>query len=242
MKLNELKLRKKAIYFLCASMTISSMVFTGCSKEGEEINKKDVKIETNANEKNSQKENVKNTGEKVNIEKNSSENGNIKKQDANSKKMFLKKELGKNAKADFATKWKNSKNNKFSACIEGKGPDAEEEGVGKIYIRNLDNKSKWALEIDQDEQKSTPKYIEWFDNNNLMVIIGGAHGTVSQGGNLYKVNIETGQATEIYNTKDNKKQVISASKKGDKINLQILVYKNDDLIESHKETKTITVK
>ena len=240
MKLNRLKLTRTVVYCLCASMTISSIMFMGCSKKGEEINKKDVKIETNANKKDSEKENGNNTQENVSIKKESAKKANIKEE--NSKKMFLKKELGKNSKPTFATKWKNSSNNKFSACIEGKGADALEEGVGQIYIKNLENQSKWALELDQDKQKNTPKYIEWFDDNNLMVIISGAHGTVSQGGNLYKVNIETGQATELYNTKDNKKQVIHAVKKGDKIEVQILVYEDDDLLESHEETKTIIVK
>ena len=240
MKLNRLKLRRKAIYCLCASMTISSIMFMGCSKKGEEVNKKDVKIETNTNKKDSEKGNVKNNEEKVSVEKKAEQKPNVK--EDNSKKMFLKKELGKNSKPTFATKWKNSDNKKFSACIEGKGENALEEGVGKIYIKNLKDQSKWELDLDQDQQKNTPKYIEWFDDNNLMVVVSRAHGTVSQGGILYKVNIETGQATELYNTKDNKKQVVYAVKKGDKIDVQILVYEDDDLLESHEETKTITVK
>lgn len=241
MKLNRLKLRKKAIYCLCTSIAISSTIFTGCSSKGKQVNKEDIKIETN-NKKDSLKEHVKNQEETVNMGKESSESLNIKKQGINSTKMFLKRELGKSSKTKFATEWKNCENNRFSACIEGKGPDAGEEGVGQIYIKDLQNQSRWALELDQDQQKNTPKYIEWFDNNNLMVIISKAHGTVSQGGNLYKVNIKTGQATELYNTKDNRKQVINAVKKGHKIELQVLIYEDDELLKSHKETKTIIVK
>lgn len=238
MKLNNLSLRKKIICCLCASITLSSVTFMGCSKKHEEKNKKNIKIETETNKRNIEKENKSNI--KENEEKKPSKETSVKKEEG--KKMFLKKELGKSAKPTFSTKWKNSNDNKFSACIEGKGIDALEEGVGKIYIKDLENKSQWELELDEENKKHTPKYIDWFDNENLMVVVSGAHGTVSQGGNLYKVNIKTGQATELYNTKDLKKQVIYAAKKGDKIELQLMIYEDDNFLESHVEPKTITVK
>ncbi|KEI03874.1 hypothetical protein ADU80_09380 [Clostridium botulinum] len=244
MKFNIISLKKKTIYSLCALMTISAIGVTGCSSSKDDIKKQDISMETNKQEDINKNENKKDNIKEV--KPNKQQRPSDKKSTNKSKGIidmkFIKKKINEKTEPKFSTKWKEAGKNKISACIEGKGPDAEEEGVGEIYIKNLKNKEMWALNLSQKQQKDTPKYIEWFDDNNLMVIIGSAHGTVSQGGNLYKVNVNTGETTEIYNTKDKKRQVLSAKLNGDKLNLNILVYENDDLLDSHKESKTINIK
>ncbi|KGM93953.1 hypothetical protein ADU90_09355 [Clostridium botulinum] len=244
MKFNITSVKKKTVYSLCALMTISAIGFSGCSNSKDEVKKQDVSMETNKQENINKNENIKDDTKqlKPNKQQKSSDKNSTNKSKAISDMKFIKKKINEKIEPKFATKWKEASKNKISACIEGKGPDAEEEGVGEIYIKNLKSKEMWSLNLSQKQQKDTPKYIEWFDDNNLMVIIGSAHGTVSQGGNLYKVNVNTGETTEIYNTKDKKRQVLSVKRNVDKLNLNILVYENDDLLNSHKESKTINIK
>ncbi|CAG7838829.1 hypothetical protein Z959_07155 [Clostridium novyi B str. ATCC 27606] len=242
MKFNITNLKKKRVYSLCALMTIFAVGFTGCSSSKKNVKKQDFSMETNKQENINNNENIKDEIKQVKPNKQQKPLG--KDLTSESKEIsdikFIRKKINEKTEPKFSTSWKKS--SKVSACIEGKGPDAEEEGVGEIYIKNLKNKEMWSLNLFQKQQKDTPKYIEWFDDNNLMVIIGNAHGTVSQGGNLYKLDINTGETTEIYNTKDKKKQVLSVKRHGDKLNLNILVYENDELLDSHKESKTIYIK
>lgn len=41
----------------------------------------------------------------------------------------------------FNTSWKYSPNNKYSVCIEGKGENAVEEGMGTIILKDKDKMS-----------------------------------------------------------------------------------------------------
>lgn len=239
--------RKKICYVLSLFLTFSALSFVGCSKKEDvkeqktiQSNKKEEVSNDNLNEK-LNNENKVSKEDKVNEEDKENSNKKSTKSDKNIKK-FTKHKLEKNVEPQFSTKWNKSINKKLSACIEGKGPEAEEEGIGKIYIKDSVTSEKWSLEISTDNNQDSPKFIEWLDDENMMVVVGKGYGTVDLGGNLYKVNAKTAETTLIYDTKEQKKQVISAKKVNDKLELQILVYHDDDFIKSHTEKKTINIK
>lgn len=89
-------------------------------------------------------------------------------------------------------------------------PD-EWETVGDIYLKDT-VQNKWTrLELDQlvrremwnnqepAETLYTPKKkILWLNNEEFLTIVGYAHGTVSTGGDLLKVNRVTGKAEMMY--------------------------------------------
>ncbi|WP_055668791.1 DUF4652 domain-containing protein [Desnuesiella massiliensis] len=151
---------------------------------------------------------------------------------------FTKTEVKFTLEPEFATKWKASVDNRFNACIEGKGPEASEEGIGDVIVKDNQLKKAWKFSILNKNTQDTPKYLEWADNNNLFIIVGLAHGTVSQGGNVYALNIDNGKSTLVYETQSSKEQVKSLANKNNSLDLNLVVYDNN-MNNYHEEMKII---
>lgn len=150
---------------------------------------------------------------------------------------FIKKKLSNNMKINFNTPWQSSGNKEYSASIEGKGEEALEEGQGKIIVKG--HNEVYSFELVNNPKKS-PKFIEWADNKNLLVIIGESRGTVSKGGNLYILNVDTGKTRILLQTSSNKQQIMSIKKEGNKLSLRVNVYDDDIYNKSHVENWTIS--
>lgn len=243
--------RKCITLSLCILFMTTAVNLAGCSKKTEaqrnekvESNKEVDKIETNIDvgEKEKDKDKDKGKDKKENIQQKEviEEKDNIP--EKSDKVKFTKQQLDKNVQPEFATSWINSPNKKISLCIEGRGPDASEEGLGKIYAKDLSNGEKWSLEIMPSEEQNTPKFIQWIDDENVISIVGLGYGTVAIGGNLYKINVKTGEATVLYDTKTPKVQVISAKEASNKIEIQLLVYDDNEFTKTHTEKKVINLK
>lgn len=127
-------------------------------------------------------------------------------------------------------------------------PD-EWETVGDIYI--WDNyQNKWIrLQLDQLVRREmwgsresvealyTPKKkILWLNNEDFLIIIGYALGTVSTGGDLVKVNRITGRAEILYpaHLKANQ-EVTDFAISGERLSVQIHVIDEDGLSLNHGE-------
>lgn len=149
----------------------------------------------------------------------------------------------KSKEPSFNTAWKNSPNGKLSVCIEGKGTNAVEEGVGSIVIRNKDNNELWQYNITNNKKQFTPKYAEWLDNDNILVIIGFSHGTVTKGGNVYLLNLNSNKNYMVYDTKDVKKEIMKIEIINNQgtidLKLPMNIYEDDNYLKSHTETVTI---
>lgn len=245
---------KKNVCLMLSMLFISSIIsFTGCSKNKNKDKVENTQVTTDKNEIANSKEIDKKTEDKsvkADVKDTKNESGGEAKEESGediskteeNKVKFVKHQLEKSIEPEFGTPWKNSVNKKLSVCIEGKGPDAEEEGIGKIYVHDLSTGMKWSLEVIAGETQNSPKSIEWIDDENIISIVGLGHGTVAMGGNVYKINVKTGETTSLYDTKSAKKQVISSKKVGNKLELQILVYDDDEFIKNHTEKKTIVLK
>lgn len=175
---------------------------------------------------------------KVTEESDKSKNNEDTKETNNSKKpskiTIEKKEFdSKNSKEKEDIKWQESKNNKFSAAIKGRGNNGEEEGVGTICVKDKENKI-WNIKVKNDKQ-DTPKNLLWLDDENILVVIGHAYGTVSKGGDLYNINVKTNKISEIYKRKDLKKEVVSVKKEDEFLVLNMNVFEDDNFSKSHKE-------
>lgn len=66
-------------------------------------------------------------------------------------------------------------------------PD-EWECISKVFLFNLKN-GKEKILIDPIDDQSIPKNLVWLNDNELVVIIGHAYGTVAVGGNVIILNI-----------------------------------------------------
>ncbi|MBF8436423.1 DUF4652 domain-containing protein [Halanaerobiaceae bacterium Z-7014] len=72
------------------------------------------------------------------------------------------------------------------------------ETVGSIYIYDYESNSlNELLSADQIEAQNSPKGIWWYNDDYLLAIIGYAYGTVSVGGDLFLVEIETGNPRRV---------------------------------------------
>lgn len=135
------------------------------------------------------------------------------------------------------TPWLSSPSKKLSICIEGRGAEAKEEGLGTLYVKNTANGSVWMMSDTSGSEKFTPMHIEWWDNENVLVIMGYPYGTMTKGGNLYLLNVETSKLSPVYIPDDNRIQVTSAKKLGSKVQLELVVFDNEDHSKSHSEER-----
>lgn len=72
------------------------------------------------------------------------------------------------------------------------------ETVGSIFLYDYETNSLTELlRADQVEEQSKPKGIWWYNDEYLLTIIGYAYGTASVGGDLYLVDVETGNPRRI---------------------------------------------
>jgi hypothetical protein len=218
------------IYALCSISIVLAFGLTSCSLSSNKpasTSNNETTVQQNNNEKSNNENSSNETQASANTNK--EQNVNLPK--------LTKQQLSKGTKPSFNTPWITSTDGNNEACIEGRGPEAIEEGVAKIFVKDKNN-NIFSFEI-SNNQKLTPRYIEWADDQNLMFIISSAYGTVSQGGNLYMLNVNTGKVSLILQTSDKKQQIVSAKKSGDNINLTVNVYEDSNYNKSHMENWTI---
>lgn len=139
----------------------------------------------------------------------------------------------------FGTPWKASPAGKFGVSIDGKGTNAAEEGIAELLINDKSTNSKWTLSLIENDRQFTPKFVEWYDEENLIVIVGFSHGTVSPGGEIFKVNINTGSTELIYGVESDLEQVVSFKRANNELQLQVIIYKDDQMNEYTTEQRTI---
>ncbi|MHB9928331.1 DUF4652 domain-containing protein [Clostridium botulinum] len=236
-------LKNKKIALILITLIIFSFSI-GCTKENkssvENTKQEEQKVESNNNDKEEKdkKNNTEAKNEEKKDEKEVSEKTNFSK--VEKEEIVDKKFQGKNN-----TEWKESEQKKYSAIVEGKGNNGEEEGIGKVYLKENNTNKLWLLKINEIKDQKSPKFLYWIDDENLLVIIGHGYGTVSKGGNLYCINVKNDTITPVYEAKDNKHEVISAEKVKDNsgktsLILTLNVYEDDNFIKSHKEKITIS--
>lgn len=219
---------KNISIILCAILALSVLILSGCTKNKSKTESTQTDNKTPKQEEKVQKSNSEENTKKV--EENKTENTKTQNKDI---PKFSKTQLDKNTKIQFNTPWQSSQNQTYSACIEGKGENASEEGVGKIIIKNSKGEIS-SFEI-SGNTKISPRNIEWADDENLLVIIGSSHGTISKGGNLYMINVNTGETSLVLETPNKKQQIMSVKKSDNNLNLKVTVYEDDNYNASHLE-------
>ncbi|NFD75713.1 DUF4652 domain-containing protein [Clostridium botulinum] len=236
-------LKNKKIALILITLIIFSFSI-GCTKENkssvENTKQEEQKVESNNNDK--EEKDKKNNTEAKNEEKKAEKEVSEK---TNFSKVEKEEIVDKKFQGENNTEWKESEQKNYSAIVEGKGNNGEEEGIGKVYLKENNTNKLWLLKINEIKDQKSPKFLYWIDDENLLVIIGHGYGTVSKGGNLYCINVKNDTITPVYEAKDNKHEVISAEKVKDNsgktsLILTLNVYEDDNFIKSHKEKITIS--
>ena len=155
-------------------------------------------------------------------------------------------------KYDYPSSWKASPSKKFSVLLDGKGEmlDAEgktgiiqgvlEEGTATIVVKDNKLNQYRDINIVNKNTQNSPLYLEWADEDNLLVVVGANNGSVVRGGNLYLLNINTGNATLIYQAANAKEQVATVKKLDKSLEMNLAVYEDDNFEKLHVEKKNIT--
>ncbi len=224
-----MKKKKVLSLILSAAFVFSLLSFTGCSKEN---NQEGEVIISESENDNTVDENVMNDEE---VEEEVEEEINQVAADIE----YQKEQLEDSVEPEFATPWIESPNGTFSACVEGRGTEGNEEGVGYIIVKNNETNEKWSYTVIEDGRQMSTKKIVWIDDENIASIVGLSYGTIALGGNVYKLDITSGNTTFIYDTESEKIQVLEAKNVDGKIEIEIMVYEDDNFLEYHIESKTI---
>ena len=152
-------------------------------------------------------------------------------------------------KYNYPSSWKISPSKRYAALIDGKGEmlskedivdGAREEGDATIVIRDTTLNQYRSINVYPKENQMAPLYIDWVDDNNLLVVVGFSQGTVVRGGDLYLLNIDYGNDVLIYpRDKENNEQVAVVEKKADKLLLSNVLYKDNNYQEPYIKEESI---
>ncbi len=138
----------------------------------------------------------------------------------------------------FNTPFIATPDGKYEATIEGKGETAVEEGQGVIYIKNkVDGKMIEYKMLSTDGQQS-PCSINWYDDRNLMIVQGNAHGTLVRGLDIITLNAETSEQTKIYSLPTSGTQRIKSVERI-KNDLKINYVEYDDIMNEYEEKEKL---
>lgn len=150
----------------------------------------------------------------------------------------FKKEEVVSINEEFSTPWKSIGDSK-EACITDKGKEAIEEGLSNIAIKDVSGNK---IEVYKMESSNyTPKSLERLDDENLLIIIGFAHGTVARGGDVYVLNINTGEAKPLYvSNQSGAEQVIDIMNSELELDLTIIRY--DENMNNYETFKGVIEK
>ncbi|SHJ76551.1 protein of unknown function [Clostridium cavendishii DSM 21758] len=140
---------------------------------------------------------------------------------------FKATELKDEPKLKFATPWKEIKNTKYEYSIEGKGENALEEGVGKLFIKG--NSTFKSFEVINNKAQKTPIKVIGGTGNYILVIVGNGYGTVAHGGDLYLIDVDKEITTLLYTKNSNKHQIIDGELKENSLNLKVIKFEDDSL-------------
>ncbi|MED1202368.1 DUF4652 domain-containing protein [Heyndrickxia acidicola] len=135
----------------------------------------------------------------------------------------------------FPSSWKTSSSSPYQAAIDGRGENAGEEGQGTILVENTDTEHTTLYSLTGAVANSqTPKFVEWKNNHILYVIIGYPYGTISEGGNLYELNIDTHALTPVIINLPKKEEIISVYKNSNNVFMyKKNVYTDDNFTKSY---------
>ena len=145
-----------------------------------------------------------------------------------------------NIEPKFNTPWRSSVNNKYVACVEGIGAEAQEQGMSSIVIKELSSNNMWSLQLTEasNTRLNTPKSIEWWDDENLLVVMGYNQGPV-RGGDLYVVNIKSSSIKAVYDIVNKTRRIVNTSKSNDQLLLSMEIY-DENWNKSYKEQWILT--
>ena len=134
-----------------------------------------------------------------------------------------------------------SADGKSSAAIDiGQERDVD-FGIRVFYVKDMSTNKIVKYEIMNNTMQFTPRNIEWWDNEHLIIVAGFAYGTIAQGSQVHSLDINTGDITLLYRRKDIKQEIAEVSRVKNDLILELKIYNDDTLNEFHSGVGKITL-
>ncbi len=119
------------------------------------------------------------------------------------------------------------------------------EMIGEVYLYDLEEQEeKKIVSRDDLPEQMTAKEVKWITDDYLLLIIGKAYGTPSEGGDLYWLEVETNELYAVSKLEKNK-EYKSIKLKEEEIILEMAIFDEQHLeyeIEEHTYSKKDLIK
>lgn len=149
--------------------------------------------------------------------------------------------ITKQALPAYEMNWKNSGDGKSSAAIDISPEKDVDFGIHAVYIKNIGTNEMVKYEVINNEAQYTPRNIQWWDNEHLIIVTGLGYGTINHGSDVYSLDINTGIFSALYHVKDQKYQILEVTKVKNDLILQLLIYEDDTYNAFHNGVGKMTL-
>ncbi|MGH4140455.1 DUF4652 domain-containing protein [Clostridium sp.] len=154
---------------------------------------------------------------------------------------FKKTTIAKLPLLSYELKWKTSPDGKSSAAIDISPVKDVDFGIHLLYIKNINTNEIVKYEVINNDRQFTPRNIQWWDNEHLIIVAGLGYGTVAFGSEVYSLNVNTSELSTLYQENDKKRQMLEFEKVGQDLIFQLIIYNDDTLNAFHKGTGKMTL-
>lgn len=135
----------------------------------------------------------------------------------------------------FGTPWKTNEKGTASLAIEGRGPEAIEEGIGFVYLKDGDDVK--SLVISDGGENLAPKYVEWYDDDTFLIYMVNRYGRVFTSGTLYMVDVKEMKPIIVYQAKEDEEISEATKINADTINIKMLKHNSEAIVSVEKNIK-----
>jgi hypothetical protein len=208
------------------------------SKKSTAMNKSSQQELTKSNENNAK------DGAKKSLVMDKTDEGSVASKTAplqNGTLQFKKSIIAKLPLLSYDLKWKNSTDGKSSAAIDISPVKDVDFGIHLLYIKNIKTNEIVKYEVINNDRQFTPRSIQWWDDDHLIIVAGLGYGTVAFGSEVYSLNANTGELSTLYMEKDKSRQILEFEKVGEDLIFQLIIYNDDTINAFHKGTGKMTL-
>lgn len=142
---------------------------------------------------------------------------------------------------DYKIIWETSEDGESSAAIDIELERDVDFGIRVFYVKDIKTNKIVKYEIINNKAKFTPRNIEWWDNEHLIIVAGFAYGTISNGSQVYSLDINTGDISLLYRRKDIKHEILEVKKVENDLMLELKIYEDDTRNQFHTGVGKMTL-